>query len=109
MRDRLLQNGMSALPRSWRRKWMTQRILATPPWADFGEIKKIYSEAKRMTLLTGINYTVGHIVPLNHPMVNGLHVAWNLQLEPASANFIKGNKFYPDQLDMFTQPQQLTL
>lgn len=32
MRTKILDHGWSALPVSWRRKWMVQRILATPPW-----------------------------------------------------------------------------
>jgi len=57
-----------------------------------------------------MGHTVGHIVPLNHPYVSGLHVAWNLTIEPASVNFSKGNSWHPDQLSLLSDtPEQLVL
>lgn len=69
MRKRILEHGMDALPRSWRRKWMMQRIIATPPWADMAAIKAVYVRAAELGAQTGKAYTVDHIIPLNHPRV----------------------------------------
>lgn len=41
---------------------------------------------------TGVKWNVDHIVPLNHKIACGLHVAANFQVVPASWNFRKGNR-----------------
>jgi hypothetical protein len=102
IRARLIASNYdwSVLCKSWRRKWMVQRILATPPWVNMADIKKFYVEAARLTAETGVHWTVGHQIPLNHPYVCGLHVPYNLKLEPATVNFSKGNSYHPDQLQL---------
>lgn len=83
-----------------------QRIIATPPWVDMREIRKVYEEAAVK------GWTVGHIVPLNHPLVCGLHVPWNLKPEPAKVNFSKGNTWCDGHGELFPldpDPHQLTL
>lgn len=109
LRAALLAGNWLVLPPSWRRKWMVQRIIATPPWADFGEIRKVYQEARRLSEHSGEPYNVDHIVPLNHPRVCGLHVAWNLRAIPAGPNMAKSNNWCPEQLEMFDGPEQLRL
>lgn len=84
-------------------KWKMQRLIATPPWANFEKIREVYAEARRCGM------TVGHIVPLNHPRVCGLHVHYNLKLEPASLNFSKGNAWCDWHGDLFSEPEQLRL
>jgi hypothetical protein len=101
LRERILKAGVVSLPRSWRRKWIVQRILATPPWADFNEIRKIYDRAQQRTLETGIPHEVDHEIPLLHPHVCGLHIASNLRVLPAKVNNAKSNKWNPDQLELF--------
>ena len=59
---------------------------AKPKWVSWGQIEKIYAEARR----TGM--TVDHIVPLNNPTVCGLHVPWNLRLISKTENISKGNR-----------------
>lgn len=101
LRVRLMKDGVASLPRSWRRKWIVQRILATPPWTDFNEIRKIYDYAQQRTIETGIEWNVDHQIPLLHPRVCGLHVPWNLVPMPAKVNNAKSNKWNPDQLELF--------
>lgn len=109
LRARLLTEGWSCLPPSWRRKWMVQRIIATPPWVDFKAIRAVYQEAARRTRETGVACTVGHQVPLNHPRVSGLHVPWNLKPKPAALNFSKGNAWCDGHGELFPGPEQLQL
>lgn len=81
---------------------MEQRIRATPPWADFKKIRKVYDEAERLTWLTGIKHTVDHVVPLRHPLVCGLHIHTNLCVMPKKLNAAKGNRFdIEEQLELF--------
>lgn len=63
---------------------------ATPGWADMESIKDVYMEAKYMQM------HVDHIVPLNHPLVCGLHVWENLQLLYPEVNLRKNNTFDPE-------------
>lgn len=80
---------------------MMQRILATPPWADFQAIRQVYLDAERLSYETGIPHDVDHIIPLSHPRVCGLHVAENLRPYPARANNAKSNNWCPEQLTLF--------
>ena len=49
------------------------------------DVEAVYAEAAK-------SEHVDHIVPVNHPLVCGLHVPENLQVLPAKANLSKGNK-----------------
>lgn len=77
----------------------TQR--ATPPWADMATIKTFYAEARRLTKATGELHVVDHIIPKINPLVCGLHVENNLQVLHWRANAVKGNSWYPDQVELF--------
>jgi len=110
LREKLLIEGMSALPAAWgTHKWKAQRIVATPPWQNMTPIRAVYDEARRRTADSGVFWTVGHVIPLNHPLVCGLHVPWNLTLEKASFNFSKGNAWCEYHGDLFADPEQLRL
>jgi len=74
-------------------KRRTQKLHATPAWADEEVIKEIYSEAQRLQEALGIDLHVDHIIPLQGELVCGLHVASNLQVIPAALNVRKSNKF----------------
>ena len=68
---------------------------AMPPWLtkeDKANITAVYAECKRTTEETGVVHHVDHIIPINGKTVSGLHVAWNLQVVPASYNLSKKNK-----------------
>lgn len=63
---------------------------ATPAWADLSAIRDVYLEAGYMQM------HVDHIVPLNHPLVCGLHVWDNLQPLTPEQNMRKNNRFNPE-------------
>ena len=75
-----------------------KKLLATPLWAttELDQIQELYRIAKELTLKTNVNYQVDHIVPLNSPIVCGLHCLANLQILEAEKNVIKGNREWPD-------------
>ena len=66
--------------------------LATPAWANFDLIRKMYIKAVEKTKETGVHYHVDHIVPLRGENVCGLHVENNLRVITAKENLMKGNR-----------------
>lgn len=92
-----------------RAPWKTQerttrrrraRSTAAPSWGDQSAIREVYALAKFMTEIMGEPYQVDHIVPLQSPLVCGLHVVANLQVLPASENKSKGNRLWPDMPEL---------
>ena len=69
----------------------------TPKWADKAAIRAVYNEQRRLAKLDGARvWAVDHIIPLNNPLVCGLHVANNLQIIPYKENAAKSNRHRPD-------------
>lgn len=69
---------------------------AIPIWFCRVECDAIYDKAHEMTLRTGIQYEVDHIVPMVSSKVCGLHWHGNMQVIPKSENASKGNRYWPD-------------
>ena len=69
---------------------------AKPAWANAFFIEEIYDLAQRRTKLLGVPHVVDHIVPLNSPLVCGLHTERNLRVISAAHNLAKSNKYWPD-------------
>ena len=72
---------------------------AIPAWANHFFIEEIYDLAARRTAIQcgGIKrWHVDHIVPLQSPLVCGLHVHNNLRVIPATENYKKGNRHWPE-------------
>ena len=71
-----------------------QKIKAMPSWANKFFMEEAYDLAQRRTRVVGFKWQVDHIVPLRSKIVCGLHVHNNLQVIPAKANVMKGNRIW---------------
>ena len=76
------------------------QLNATPKWANKNLIDKIYHLASNKKVITGIDWEVDHIVPLQGKDVCGLHVEYNLQIIQSSDNRKKSNKFNSNNLKL---------
>lgn len=72
-----------------------RRPQAAPTWGDSRAILRLFLWARELSDQTGVPHDVGHIVPLVHPLVCGLHWEGNLQVVPAEDNRAKGNRQWP--------------
>lgn len=72
------------------------KLKATPIWANKVAIERIYEQASRLTIETGVRYDVDHIVPLQGKIVSGLHCEANLQVLPKAQNISKSNRYWPN-------------
>jgi hypothetical protein len=71
------------------------KLLRTPKWLtadDLFILEEAYHLAKLRSQLTGIQYHVDHILPLQGKKVSGLHTPNNIQVIPAKINLQKSNK-----------------
>lgn len=59
---------------------------------DKVNILKIYKDSLKLKSY-GFDVQVDHIIPINHDIVCGLHVSWNLQILTKDDNIKKSNKF----------------
>jgi len=73
-----------------------QKKGATPRWANKFIMQEIYHLSWLRTRVTGLQFHVDHIVPLNSPLVCGLHVEHNLQILDGGSNVAKSNRSWPD-------------
>lgn len=83
-----------------RRQYVRQMILATPSWACQKEMELIRMIRDEITRRTGVPHVMDHIIPLNHPLICGLNVPWNLQVLTRKQNSAKSNHWSPSQLEL---------
>lgn len=91
LRERKDANGCKAK----RREKSSKRLEGRGQRWGGRNINRVYTLAKRTKQLTGVDYHVGHILPVRGELVNGLHITANLILEPAKYNLSHGNRFVP--------------
>lgn len=60
-----------------------------PPWVSIVDFVPICRKA----IKKGPEYEIDHVIPLNHPLVCGLHVPANLRVVLRETNLAKGNRF----------------
>lgn len=93
---RLNKDRMAVLSTFHSNKRRSTKKNATPWWSDMSTIKEIYRSARELTILTGVQFHVDHIVPLTSDFVQGLHVPANLRIIPYYENLSKSNKIIED-------------
>lgn len=71
-----------------KRKYVADKGLRTPAWADLSAIVGFYKNCPK-------GFHVDHIYPLRGRFVSGLHVLENLQYLPAVENMRKNNRYLP--------------
>lgn len=77
-------------------KRRAKRKQATPAWANDAKMREFYALADLLTKESGFPYEVDHIVPLQSPIVCGLHWEGNMQVLPLEKNRAKSNRHWPD-------------
>lgn len=74
----------------------SEQIRATPAWANEFFMQEAYALAVLRSKVTGIKWSVDHIVPLRSKSVCGLHTHQNLRVIPAFLNNSKSNRYWAD-------------
>lgn len=104
-RDKLLRGEIPAwIAKSKRSRYIASVLLSAPPWVDIKRLRAMAAECRWVSEMSGVEHCLDHIVPLNHHLVCGLTVPWNLRIVPRKSNESKGNNWNPDQLHLFDEP-----
>ena len=74
-------------------RYYAAKMHRTPPWANRKKIERIYELAAWTSRITGEQFEVDHVIPLQGNNVSGLHVENNLQVIPRSENRVKNNRW----------------
>ena len=75
---------------------IASKLMATPKWANHQAIGCYYEFATIKTRITGKQWEVDHIVPLQSKYVCGLHTDYNLEVITKHKNISKLNRSWPD-------------
>lgn len=86
-RARRRESGGAEVWRKWMRTRPSEHDKAV--FRDLVQLGRIYTEH------TGIQHSVDHIVPLNHPIVCGFHRVANFDVKPLADNIKKSNSWWP--------------
>lgn len=78
------------------REYQARKVFAAPLWANRAAIQQVYAAAQLLSRLTNLVFEVDHVVPLNSPLVCGLHCEANLNIVLRTVNRRKSNRFWPD-------------
>jgi 5-methylcytosine-specific restriction endonuclease McrA len=80
-------------------QWVT---IINPPTSpeDLTREQEAYLECERLTKETGVEHHVDHIMPLS---IGGEHDWWNLQILTAEENLAKGNRFRPEDQELYAK------
>lgn len=78
-----------------RRHFESKSRVVTPRGVE--EIKRIYLEARILTIDSGVKHEVDHIIPLIHDQVCGLSVPVNCQILTKDQNRRKASRFNQDE------------
>jgi len=89
-----MENPSAAASQVARRRAARKR--AIPSWADEKKMRPYYAIASFLSAHFGVPWHVDHVVPLQSPLVCGLHTQINLTFMPAAWNQAKHNKHWPD-------------
>jgi hypothetical protein len=81
-------------------------VRATPTWYDAVQARALYREAERLTRENKVLWSVAHEVPLQSPLVCGLHWHGNMKIQRLADNMRDSNKRWPD---MWEQQAELCL
>lgn len=101
-RVRILANDIPLwISNNARASYIASVCVSAPPWVDRVELELLRHWTRAMTRFHNRMFVLDHDIPVNHPRVCGLTVPWNLSVVPWLVNATKGNKFNPDQLEMF--------
>lgn len=86
------------LHRHYSRSYTMKKKKAQPCWLSDEQIEQmveIYDKAAAFRKM-GLDAHVDHVVPIQSPLVCGLHAPWNLEIIHRVANMAKGNRVWPD-------------
>jgi hypothetical protein len=99
MRKKKYQQEKPEVHRVINAKRRASKRNATVTWADKVKISKIYERCEFINRDVNEPHHVDHIVPLQSPLVCGLHNEFNLQILTAKENLSKCNRIWPDMPD----------
>jgi hypothetical protein len=83
-----------------RRRYVRAVALSVPDWVDWPHVERLHHWKRLLTMATGVEHVVDHVIPLNHPHVCGLTVPHNLKVMTRPQNAAKADKFSPDQYEL---------